>query len=126
MDCVGCSLSEVRSIKIYLDEDKKALKTFEVKSAKSTFHSTKVLWKFSPRVNLLFINAFLRKFYTRQYFQTNFALAEKTVVEWRSFCCEVCKNRLDDQAREVRDDPGCAERERERGNLPWLRRSDQE
>lgn len=53
--------------------------------------------KLQPSKNLLFINAFLRKSFTQDLCEKNLGLPAPTVVDWKSFCSEVCLNWLDNQ-----------------------------
>lgn len=48
--------------------------------------------KLSPKKILLFINAFLRKSFSQDYFTRNYNLSSATIVEWKSFCSEVCES----------------------------------
>ena len=53
--------------------------------------------KLPPRINILFINGFLRKAFIQDYFMRNFGMTAKSVVDWKSFCSEVCESWLDNQ-----------------------------
>lgn len=53
--------------------------------------------KLEPSKNLLFINAFLRKSFTQALCEKNIGLRPATIVDWKSFCSEVCVNWLDNQ-----------------------------
>lgn len=48
--------------------------------------------KLPPQRVLLFIGAFLRKSFSQNYFTRHYNLSSATVVEWRSFCSEVCES----------------------------------
>lgn len=46
---------------------------------------------------LCFINLFCDKIYSQSHAMRNLYMSDKTVVDWKSFCSEVCENWLDNQ-----------------------------
>lgn len=51
----------------------------------------------SPSQNLLFINIFVRKYFSQLYCEENFGLSANTIVDWKTFCGEVCQDWVQNQ-----------------------------